>query len=138
MKKINRILTTQEGFTLVEVLAVLVIVAILAVVAIPKYMNATEAARNKAAQGQIAEVKGRFAQGLGRYMMENNGSVPASGAALIVAVESYSAGATAGAEADFTFSSAAVLKVITITVTVVGTAVLVTPQTGTYDFTNAG
>lgn len=73
MKKIVR---NQKGFTLVEIIAVLVILGILAAVAIPKYFNLQEDAKNKAVQGAIAEGKARVSQFASQYLL-SHGSFPA-------------------------------------------------------------
>jgi len=49
----------QAGFTLLEIIAVLVIMSILAVVAVPKYFDLQEQARQKAMGTGIAEAVGR-------------------------------------------------------------------------------
>lgn len=52
-------LRNEKGFTLIEIIAVLVIMGVLAAVAIPKYISMMNELRIAAAQGAIAEVKGR-------------------------------------------------------------------------------
>jgi prepilin-type N-terminal cleavage/methylation domain-containing protein len=54
-------LKKEEGFTLVEVIAVLVILGILAAVAIPKFFDRQETAREKAIAGAIGELNGQVA-----------------------------------------------------------------------------
>jgi MSHA pilin protein MshA len=75
---INNNLRNERGFTLIEVIAVLVILGILAAVAIPRYLNVIEQARIMAAQGAIAEVKGRLSSAQAKYIMANSGRAPNS------------------------------------------------------------
>lgn len=59
-------LLNESGFTLLEIIAVLVILSILAVVAVPKYFDLQTQARNRAIATALAEgigrINGYFAQ----------------------------------------------------------------------------
>ena len=52
--------SNQKGFTLIEIIAVLVILGILAAVAIPRFMDLTSVASDKAAMQAVAEGKSRL------------------------------------------------------------------------------
>lgn len=132
--KPRRLIQDEKGFTLVEIIAVLVVLGVLAAVAIPKYMDITTQARQKATQGQIAEVKGRLSTAMAGYII-TNGASPTTGAALL----DYANGITpntcpssATTDGDFEFSCSSALKVITITVSKVQTVGISANNTGTY------
>ena len=131
-------LRNQKGFTLIEIIAVLVILGILAAVAIPKYLDISAQARILAAQGAIAEVKGRLSSAQAKYMMANSGTAPTS-----AQLYTYATGANAYANAnnlanvgtDFTVATATGTP-ITITVSAVSNVNLTTNVVG--NFAGAG
>ena len=53
------LLRTQKGYTLIEVIAVLVILSILAAVVVPRYIDLAESAERKAIDYAVSELDGR-------------------------------------------------------------------------------
>lgn len=62
----------KQGFTLIELMIVIVIVGILAAIAIPKFSNVSESARQSACRSNQRLV----VQGLNVYMAEHDGEYP--------------------------------------------------------------
>lgn len=83
MKQKNKLtINKQKGFTLVEILAVLVILGILSAFSVTNYMDLQNQARIKSGQAAIAKTKIRLASGYVQYLLANKGVAPDNIAAI--------------------------------------------------------
>ena len=101
----------KSGFTLIEIIAVLVILAVLAAVAIPRYISLIDEARDQALQGAVAAALSHVSMAYGRLCLANDAEP--TGAELAT-----ECGTTNPMdETDYTYDFAASGDDVTVTVT---------------------
>lgn len=101
----------QKGFTIVELLIVIVVIAILAALTIVAYNGITQRANNSAAQSAAAQVAKKIAT----YLVDNNETLPAD-------LSTLGLPGTAGATYQYTANNSTTPKGYCLTTTVNGTS----------------
>jgi len=67
----KKLLKNEKGFTLIEIIAVIIIMGILAAVAVPKFFDMQEDAKRAALNGALSEAAARFNHAFARYILTN-------------------------------------------------------------------
>lgn len=80
--KVERNRKQEKGFTLIEIIAVLVILGILAAVAVPRYFDRANQGEERAVRAAAAEVQARVNNLFAQQLITSNGNCPAAIAAM--------------------------------------------------------
>jgi len=67
----DKLLRNQAGFTLIEIIAVIIIMGILSAVAVPKFFSMQEDAKKATLSGGISEAATRFNHAYARFILDH-------------------------------------------------------------------
>jgi len=72
----KRLLKNEEGFTLIEIIAVIIIMGILAAVAVPKFFSMQADAKKAVLDSAFSEASARFNNAFAQYLLKNQNPPP--------------------------------------------------------------
>jgi prepilin-type N-terminal cleavage/methylation domain-containing protein len=125
-------LRNRKGFTLIEIIAVMVIFGILAAVAIPKYLDLMTQSRLASAQTAVAELQARASYVYAKKLLVNNGVAPTC-TAVIASVHDLAGDFTSSKSACTGTPEAVTFTILTVKTVNIGTAVTGTWTMPTYN-----
>lgn len=106
MRPRHSTINNQKGFTLIEIIAVLVLLGILAAVAVPKYMDLTDDAKQKAVDAGIAELNSRESLIWGRVKLASPAPTTDAGVeAAVTGDPDYSTNLNATGSTDYVLTA---------------------------------
>ena len=121
-----KMIRNEEGFTLIEIIAVLVILGILLAIALPKYTDVVTHAKKTAAMGAVAAAKSALSMRYAQVLLSTSAAPTADA---LATATTPNCGVDAG---DFTVTCTAGTGVVTISAAGNGTSLSGAVGTGTF------